>query len=230
MAGIGPATSPLPRECSTTEPHGRVPAGLRGSRCAAPGLPAEWGTRRAARRPGGAWQGGTRGSMERETGIEPAPSAWKAEVLPLNYSRDCNPLARTAPAGVALSSRCCLLTPFPAAFPLPLPTAAAYLSAGRRPPKSCVNLQSFPASRAPRPMARMFSGFHPGGGGWIRTNVGVSQQIYSLPPLATRAPLRGEPQTISEFLRALSGVARLAPKRLAELGEVVQIAGQILQA
>ena len=31
-----------------------------------------------------------------------------------------------------------------------------------------------------------------GGGGWIRTNVGVSQQIYSLPPLATRAPLRRE--------------------------------------
>src|SRR5690348_18489014 len=26
-------------------------------------------------------------SMERETGIEPVPSAWKAEVLPLNYSR-----------------------------------------------------------------------------------------------------------------------------------------------
>src|SRR5689334_12259069 len=25
--------------------------------------------------------------MERETGIEPALSAWKAEVLPLNYSR-----------------------------------------------------------------------------------------------------------------------------------------------
>ena len=27
--------------------------------------------------------------LERETGIEPAPSAWKAEVLPLNYSRFC---------------------------------------------------------------------------------------------------------------------------------------------
>ena len=27
-----------------------------------------------------------------------------------------------------------------------------------------------------------------GGQGWIRTIVGVSQQIYSLPPLATRAP------------------------------------------
>ena len=26
-------------------------------------------------------------SVERETGIEPAQSAWKAEVLPLNYSR-----------------------------------------------------------------------------------------------------------------------------------------------
>jgi hypothetical protein len=37
-----------------------------------------------------------------------------------------------------------------------------------------------------------------GGGGWIRTNVGVSQQIYSLPPLATRAPLREEP-AIMEF-------------------------------
>ena len=32
--------------------------------------------------------------LERETGIEPAPSAWKAEVLPLNYSR----IARTGTA------------------------------------------------------------------------------------------------------------------------------------
>src|SRR5690606_10273487 len=31
-----------------------------------------------------------------------------------------------------------------------------------------------------------------GGGSWIRTSVGVSQQIYSLPPLATRASLRSE--------------------------------------
>src|SRR6478672_3877528 len=37
--------------------------------------------------------GGT--SMERETGIEPAPSAWKAEVLPLNYSRAGRPLFAT---------------------------------------------------------------------------------------------------------------------------------------
>ncbi len=32
-------------------------------------------------------------SLERETGIEPASLAWKAKVLPLNYSR----LARPAP-------------------------------------------------------------------------------------------------------------------------------------
>ena len=37
-----------------------------------------------------------------------------------------------------------------------------------------------------------------GGGGWIRTNVGVSQQIYSLPPLATRAPLRRELSIMGE--------------------------------
>ncbi|CAB1129975.1 protein of unknown function [Candidatus Hydrogenisulfobacillus filiaventi] len=29
-----------------------------------------------------------------------------------------------------------------------------------------------------------------GGGGWIRTNVGVSQRFYRPSPLATRAPLR----------------------------------------
>ena len=69
-------------------------------------------------------------SMERETGIEPAPSAWKAEVLPLNYSR-CG--AR------------------------PLPQRGS------------------------------------GGGRWIRTTEGVSQQIYSLPPLAAWVSLRSTP-------------------------------------
>src|SRR5690554_7440412 len=64
------------------------------------------------------------GAMERETGIEPAPSAWKAEVLPLNYSR-------------AARNIC-------------------------------------------------------GGGRWIRTTEGVSQQIYSLPPLAAWVSLPGK--------------------------------------
>src|SRR5690242_11098078 len=70
--------------------------------------------------------------MERETGIEPAPSAWKAEVLPLNYSRDSGVLWRSH-RSVAL---------------------------------------------------------RPGGGRWIRTTEGVSQQIYSLPPLAAWVSLR----------------------------------------
>ena len=70
--------------------------------------------------------------MERETGIEPASLAWKARVLPLNYSRK----------------------------------------------------TEFRASTVQRLQTQS------GGGDWIRTSVGVSQQIYSLPPLATRAPLR----------------------------------------
>ena len=63
-------------------------------------------------------------------GIEPTPSAWKAEVLPLNYSR------------------------FVQLKPATLET---------------------------------------GGGRWIRTTEGVSQQIYSLPPLAAWVSLRSEP-------------------------------------
>lgn len=40
-----------------------------------------------------------------------------------------------------------------------------------------------------------------GGEGWIRTNVGVRQRIYSPPPLATRAPLRiGEHRPIAMSL------------------------------
>ena len=62
IAGIGPATSPLPRECSATEPNG--PFNLP--------INANFDTNR---------------TVERETGIEPASLAWKARVLPLNYSR-----------------------------------------------------------------------------------------------------------------------------------------------
>ena len=40
-----------------------------------------------------------------------------------------------------------------------------------------------------------------GGGDWIRTSVGVSQQIYSLPPLATRAPLLSESGIMPLFFK-----------------------------
>ena len=54
-----------------------------------------------------------------------------------------------------------------------------------------------------------------GGEGWIRTSVGVSQQIYSLPPLATRAPLPAEPVIIGPLpflvkpIRHYSGWCRM---------------------
>ena len=71
-------------------------------------------------------------AMERVMGIEPTPSAWKAEVLPLNYTR------------------------------------------------------------------------RGGGGGRIRTYEGISQQIYSLPPLAAWVPLRGHKEPGILFTRILT--------------------------
>ena len=95
--------------------------------------------------------------LERETGIEPASLAWKAKVLPLNYSR-------------------------------------------------------WQARETASPRTTKF----PGGGGWIRTSVGVSQQIYSLPPLATRAPLHGEPETVAQLClsarRSIATVGRQGPR------------------
>jgi hypothetical protein len=45
-------------------------------------------------------------TLERETGIEPVSLAWKAKVLPLNYSRLAPP-GLTAPGlPVALTARC----------------------------------------------------------------------------------------------------------------------------
>jgi hypothetical protein len=37
--------------------------------------------------------------MERVAGIEPASSAWKAEVLPLNYTRELAALAKNGGGG-----------------------------------------------------------------------------------------------------------------------------------
>jgi hypothetical protein len=81
IPGIGPGTSPLPRECSATEPNGPK-KNLHSSQKPWPrklSLPA-----RAAMK-----------IMERETGIGPASLAWKARVLPLNYSRAVLPSALT---------------------------------------------------------------------------------------------------------------------------------------
>ena len=76
--------------------------------------------------------------MERVMGIEPTPSAWKAEVLPLNYTRRGG-----------------------------------------------------------------------GGGGRIRTYEGISQQIYSLPPLAAWVPLRGHKEPGILFTKVLTVNSKL---------------------
>ena len=158
MAGIGPATSPLPRECSTTEPHGQFTA----STCCnqPPQRHATSGLR------------SNTSNMERETGIEPASLAWKAKVLPLNYSRQ-----TTDDEQLGLS----------------------------RVPRTQTELAQPVASTHIRNV---------GGGGWIRTNVGVSQQIYSLPPLATRAPLRNEPRIMPLFLQFWPAPTVFCEKRL----------------
>ena len=62
-----------------------------------------------------------------------------------------------------------------------------------------------------------------GGGGWIRTIVGVSQQIYSLPPLATRAPLRSEWQIMrveNDFVKYFPFLTRNFFRCVAEPGVV----------
>ena len=51
-----------------------------------------------------------------------------------------------------------------------------------------------------------------GGGDWIRTSVGVSQQIYSLPPLATRAPLLSESGIMPLFSQPQQASRRKLPK------------------
>ena len=77
MARIERATSPLPRGCSTTEPHGHR-YGSGGLHLHLP-LPANRQARIDTSQP--------EPTVERETGIEPVSLAWKAKVLPLNYSR-----------------------------------------------------------------------------------------------------------------------------------------------
>lgn len=65
MTRIERVTSPLPRECSTTEPHGQL------LRCYLL-LQAEI----------------KKLKLERVKGIEPSSSAWKAVALPLSYTRE----------------------------------------------------------------------------------------------------------------------------------------------
>ena len=106
--------------------------------------------------------------MERETGIGPASLAWKARVLPLNYSRATLKIrirsVRTAPT-------------------LPITTQ----NAPRTALQSRMRLATFTLYFFYICPVLTFQ--KSGGWGWIRTSVRVSEQIYSLPPLATRTPI-----------------------------------------
>ena len=159
MTRIERVTSPLPRECSTTEPHGR----------------------RARRRIGTApWTKTGAGEGNRTLVLSLEGFSSTIELHP--------PACRTP----QLASISC---------------TAGLLSSGRttRDGSASPAASTVPASRVPRK--------RPGGGGWIRTSVGVSQQIYSLPPLATRAPLRAENRKLCGAACGLSNREGRATRR-----------------
>ncbi len=118
-------TSPLPRECSTAELYGPC--------------------KRQARRPATP-TGPSAAQLERVMGIEPTSSAWKAEVLPLNYTRR--------------KSSCCGIA-IPAAFRSHHPGGVSYVveGGGFEPPKAePSDLQSdpFDHSGTPPELSRLF--------------------------------------------------------------------------
>jgi hypothetical protein len=80
--GLEPVTSSLPRKCSTTELCGQERAG---AILPDPIIAKLFPAKTSVQRPD---------ILERVMGVEPTSSAWKAEVLPLNYTR----LPRLSPA------------------------------------------------------------------------------------------------------------------------------------
>src|SRR5262245_54053593 len=98
-----------------------------------------------------------REDLERVKGIEPSSSAWKAVALPLSYTRTRNSLHTKDRR----------------------PTLADRLA--RRRASTIKRLRR--ASLRPRLASRSAEGAKAGGGGRTRTYEGVSQRIYSPPPL-----------------------------------------------
>ena len=126
--------------------------------------------------------------MERETGIEPALVAWKATVLPLNYSRFFrDPGDR--PRDFSGSTVRLKLVEGGGLLRASCPPPLRGRTASRRvPDRSGRSGRTTPVvlTHLRNPVFI----FETGGGRWIRTTEGVSQQIYSLPPLAAWVSLR----------------------------------------
>ena len=79
MTGIEPVTSSLPRKCSTPELHGRKTPSNNGQTPNSRHIPGQCLSLPTGSAPFK--------KLERVGGIEPPCSAWKADVLPLNYTR-----------------------------------------------------------------------------------------------------------------------------------------------
>jgi hypothetical protein len=142
LAGIGPATSPLPRECSTTEPQGpRKPASR-----------PTWNIQN----PTSTGHGAGDGNRTRVISLE----GWGStiELLPPN-------------------------SPHP----------------DNSPPQGDQSLDA--------KSHRLHVTSIAGGGGWIRTSVRVSGQIYSLLPLTTRPPLHSAARDYATLFARRASVA-----------------------
>jgi hypothetical protein len=147
--------------------------------------------------------------MEREAGIEPAPSAWKAEVLPLNYSRVRRHHISTKHPSIRhrCASKVWLSIPH---RKTQLPGGGRWMTPGFLPFALRAATLRVTFRIAPAILSNHSDGFRPasphfstmlaliqlafystGGGRWIRTTEGRSQQIYSLPPLAAWVFLHG---------------------------------------
>ncbi len=99
-------------------------------------------------------------------GIEPTPSAWKAEVLPLNYTR----LGQNSGQPTATNKLC---------------NSSLAIHVLHQICTTHLQLCSRFSTATLKTKADQT-----GGGGRIRTYEGISRQIYSLFPLAAWVPLR----------------------------------------
>ena len=160
-------------------------------------------------------------------GIEPTSSAWKAEVLPLNYTRQYQSLLSLRSASTGKAPRLCGLPPWPEANRYRrVPSLFRPRNYLRAAVECSLLLRIFalldrsivPAGYIDPPPPERVSG----GGGRIRTYVGVSQQIYSLPPLTAWVPLReckpaifglGEGHVNTRPVLSATGRAAAAPGR-----------------
>ncbi len=95
QVGFEPTTARLTAECSTTELLRNNMVGLSGLE---PPTSRLSGVRSN--------QLSYRPILERVKGIEPSSSAWKAEVLPLNYTREMGRLMGIEPTNVGTTIRC----------------------------------------------------------------------------------------------------------------------------